>query len=103
MTRGDVVWADVPGDKRRPYLVLTRDVGIPLLSRLLAVPATTRVRGIPSEVLLGPDDGLPVECALSLDNVRTIRKDWLEETLCTLSPQKLDEVCAALRYAAGCP
>lgn len=102
MTRGDVVWVDAPGDKLRPFLILTRDAGIPLLTRLLAVPATTRIRGIDSEVALGPDDGMTTECALSLDNVRTIRKDWLQSTICSLSTQKLDEVCAALRYAAGC-
>lgn len=103
MTRGDVVWADVPGDKRRPYLILTREVGIPLLSRLLAVPATSRGRGIRSEVVLGPSDGMPRDCVLSLDNVRTIRKEWLGATICSLTPRKLDEVCAALRYATGCP
>ncbi|MEO5575194.1 MAG: type II toxin-antitoxin system PemK/MazF family toxin [Gaiellaceae bacterium] len=80
----------------------TRAQGIPLLTRLLAVPGTTRIRGIDSEVALGPEDGMPQECVLSLDNVRAIRKNWLETRICSLSAQKLDEVCEALRYAAGC-
>lgn len=102
MNRGDVVWGQVPGDKRRPYLILTRQAGIPLLTRLLAVPATSRVRGIPSEVALGPEDGMPQECALSLDNVRPVRKAWLDDKICSLPARKLDEVCAALGFAAGC-
>lgn len=102
MNRGDVVWGQIPGGKRRPYAILTRDVGIPLLTRLLVAPASSRARGIPTEVPLGPENGMPAECVLSLDNVRTIRKDWLETKICSLSAQKLDEVCAALRYAAGC-
>ena len=72
------------------------------MTRVLVVPATTRARGIPSEVALCPEDGMPQECVLSLDNVRAIRKDWTDETICSLSPRKLDEVCAALEFAAGC-
>lgn len=102
MNRGDVIWATIPGDKRRPYLILTRDVGIPLLTRLLGVPATTRARGILSEVALGRDDGMPRECVLSLDNVRAVNKEWMGETICSLSADKLDEVCAALGFATGC-
>jgi mRNA interferase MazF len=102
LNRGDVVWGQVPGGKRRPYLVLTRDVGIPLMTRILVVPATTRARGVLSEVALGPEDGMPQECVLSLDNVRPIKKSWTDETICSLSPRKLDEVCAALGFATGC-
>ena len=103
MNRGDVVWTDVPGEKRRPYLILTRDVGIPLLSRFVAVPATSRGRGLRSEVELGLGDGMPRDCVLSLDNVRTVERVWIRERICTLPPQKLGQVCAALRYATGCP
>lgn len=102
MNRGDVFWTDVPGLTRRPFLIITRDSGIPLLTRFLAVPATTRVRGIASEVALGPEDGMPQECVLTLDNMRTVERVWLGEKVCSLSPHKLDEVCAALEYAAGC-
>lgn len=102
MTRGDVFWAAVPGGKNRPYLILTRDIGIPLLTRFLAVPATSRARGVRSEVPLGTDDGMPHDCVLTLDNVRTVEKEWLGERICSLPAQKLDEVCAALEYAAGC-
>ena len=44
--------------------------------RLVTVaPVTTRVRGIPVEVALGPKDGMPRECVVNLDTVTTIPKD----------------------------
>jgi len=50
-----VWWADVPGDKRRPVLVLTRQRFIPRLHAVLVAPVTTTVRSIPTEVELGPE------------------------------------------------
>ena len=59
VARGEVWWRESPDQGRRPYLVLTRDPAIPLLKRVIAVPTTRSIRGIPTEVRLGPDDGLP--------------------------------------------
>ena len=50
VNRGEVWWAEHPDAGRRPYLVLTRQAAIPVLNRVLAVPATRTVRGIPTEV-----------------------------------------------------
>lgn len=99
--RGDVCWATIAG-KRRPALVLTRDSMIPLLKTVTVVPATTHVRGIPAEVGLGPDDGMPKDCALSFDNVFVIPQSGLRGRICTLSPGRLEEVCDALAYTFGC-
>jgi len=55
--------------KRRPVPVLTREAAVPVLRTLLAAPLTRRIRGIPTEVLLGRNDGMPEECAAALDNV----------------------------------
>ena len=102
MNRGEMWWADVPGCDRRPYLVLTRDAAIPLLTRLLAVPATRTVRGLPTEVLLGCDDGMPEECVLSLDNVQLLRKARFITRICRLSAPRMHAVCVALNRATGC-
>jgi len=67
-----------------------------------AVPATRRVRGIPTEVALDEADGTPEACALSFDNVVTMPKAWLVERICRLSPERLHEVCRALAVATGC-
>ena len=69
---------------------------------LLAVPATRTIRGIPTEVVLGPEDGMPVECALSLDNVTVIPRSLFVERICTLRGERMGAVCRALGVAAGC-
>lgn len=73
VARGEVWWYEDPRAGRRPFLILTRDEVISLLNQVLAVPATRTIRGIPTEVALGPDQGMPSECVLSLDNVTLVR------------------------------
>ncbi len=102
MRRGEMWWVDVPGSGRRPYLVLTRDTAIPLLTRLVSVPATRTIRGLPTEVPLGCEDGMPAECVLSLDNVQLLRKARFVTRICRLSATRLSEVCVALNRATGC-
>jgi mRNA interferase MazF len=102
VNRGEVWWAEHPDAGRRPYLILTRQAAIPVLNRVLAVPATRTVRRIPSEVVLDEDDGMPKRCALSFDNVVTMPKTYLTERICRLGVDRLDEVCRALRAASGC-
>lgn len=99
---GEVWWFEPPREKPRPVCVLTRNEAIPLLSRVVVVKATSTIRGIPSEVQLGADDGMPQACALSFDNVATVRKAHLTRPITTLSPIRMHEVCAALAVATGC-
>lgn len=47
--QGEVWWADVPGDKVRPVVVLTRERFIARLHSILVAPVSTTVRGIPTE------------------------------------------------------
>lgn len=102
MRRGEVWWSEDPDGGRRPVFVLTRDVAIPVSSRVTVVPATTTIRGLASEVRLGTTDGMPRECVLSFDNIRTVPKGILSERLTALSAERLHEVCRALRYATQC-
>lgn len=102
MRRGEVWWVEHPKAGRRPCLVLTRDAAIDGLARVLGVPATRTVRGIPSEVELGPEDGLPDRCALSFDNMRVLRKAYFVDRICTLGPEQMERVCHALALATGC-
>lgn len=100
--RGEVWWADLPATGRRPVLVVTRAAAIPVLKRVVVVPATRTVRGIPTEVPLGPEDGMPEHCALSFDNVVTLPKTALAERICTLGSERLDEVCRAWNDVVDC-
>jgi mRNA interferase MazF len=100
--RGEVWWGELPDVGRRPFLVLTRDVAIPVLTAVLAAPVTRTVRRIPTELPLGPEDGMPAQCAASLDNLRVVRKAHLVRRVCTLTPTRMVEACGALRAAVDC-
>ena len=102
VARGEIWWHEAPDEARRPYLVLTRDEGLAVLNQILAVPATRTIRGIPTEVRLGPSDGMPAECVLSLDNLRVVRVSHLVEPVTSLGPALMEEVCAALTFAVAC-
>jgi mRNA interferase MazF len=100
--RGEVWWFEHPGEKRRPYLIMSRDEIIPLLHSVIAVPATSTIRDIPTEVRLRRVDGMPQECVLTADNVRTASKSFFTSRLTTLSSERMDEVCEALAFAMRC-
>jgi mRNA interferase MazF len=102
VARSEVWWVEQPELGRRPYLVLTRQAAIPVLNTVLAVPATRTIRGIPTEVVLDADDGMPVRCALSLDNLETMPTLWFRERITRLSVERMSEVCRALALASGC-
>jgi mRNA interferase MazF len=82
--------------------VLTRQAAVPLLNALLAVPATRTIRQIPTEVVLDARDGMPTECALSLDNLTLVPKELFRERITRLSVERMSEVCRALTLASGC-
>ncbi len=99
--RGDVWWAELP-EKRRPVLVLTRDAAIPVLRTLLVAPVTRRVRGIATEVLLDAEDGMPAECAATMDNVTTIDRSFLTQRITRLGTDRMTRACVALAIATSC-
>lgn len=102
MNRGEVWWLDHPDGGRRPACILTRQAAIAVLSALLVAPATRTVRGIPTEIALGREDGMPDDCALSFDNLGVVPKALLTERITRLGPAKLTELCAALEVATDC-
>jgi mRNA interferase MazF len=101
-SRGDVWWAEEPDLGRRPVLVLTRDRAIDVLTFVLVAPVTRTVRGIPTEVPLGEVDGMPSPCAVTLDNVRTIRRSLLTSRITALSATTMQRACDALAIAVDC-
>ncbi len=101
MNRGEVWWVRTRSG-RRPYLVLTRQSVAPLLGKLVAVPATSRRRGLPSELELDEDDGMPRACVLSFDNVDLVSKRRFVERICVLGDERMSEACRRLGIATGC-
>jgi mRNA interferase MazF len=100
--RGEVWWGEAPDRKGRPYLVLTRDEAIQVLRTLLVAPVTRTVRGIPTEVPLGAEEGLPAEGVAAMDAVLTFPRSLLVRRMGALAPDRRDEPCAALRAATDC-
>ena len=100
--RGEVWWGEAPDSKGRPYLVLTRDDAIPVLGVLLVAPVTRTIRNIPTEVLLGGDEGLPVESVASFDSVTMFPRAMLVRRMGSLHPARRHELCAALTSATDC-
>jgi mRNA interferase MazF len=98
--QGEIWWAEVE-DMRRPVLVVTRSEAVGILSGIIVAPVTRTVRSIPTEISLGSDEGLAVECAASFDNLQRIRRAVLTEKAGDLGTRR-DEVCVALRAMADC-
>jgi mRNA interferase MazF len=97
-----VWWVEHPDAGRRPFLVLTRQAAIPVLNAVLAVPATRRIRQIPTEVVLDVGEGMPEDCALSLDNVTLVPKELFRTRITRISIERMNEICRALALASGC-
>ncbi|NWF85629.1 MAG: type II toxin-antitoxin system PemK/MazF family toxin [Bryobacteraceae bacterium] len=103
MARGDVRLYDfAPPDKKRPVVVLTRDSAIAYLSGVTVAPVTSTIRGVPSEVLLGVEDGMKTACAVNLHNVVTVSRARLGRRVARLSANRMEQICAALGFSFGC-
>ena len=103
VTRGDVwMYTFAKPDKRRPVLVISRQSVIPLLRTVMVAPITSAIHGVPSEVLVGIDHGLKRDSAINLDHVQTVNKSRLQNFVCHLDDDLMDDVCQALAIAAGC-
>ena len=94
MRRGEVWWAELPEPAgRRPVLIVTRDVGVAVRAAVTVAPVTRTIRGIPVEVELGAEDGMPRRCVVNCDSLLTVPKGSLRNRIATLIPGK----CAPLK------
>ena len=103
LERGDIRLFRFPApDKQRPVLVLTRASALGYLTRVTVAPITSAIRDVPSEVVLGMEDGMKQPCAVNLHNVVTVARDGLGRRVARLDPHRMREVCSALAFALGC-
>jgi mRNA interferase MazF len=98
--QGEIWWAEAE-DARRPVLVVTRSEAVEVLTGIVVAPITRTVRSIATEIALGPDEGLAVECAASFDNLQRVRRSTLTERTGELG-SRAAELCGALRALADC-
>ncbi|MGH9316510.1 MAG: type II toxin-antitoxin system PemK/MazF family toxin [Thermoanaerobaculia bacterium] len=102
MQRGEVWWATLPAPAGgRPVLLLSRNEAYAVRNLVTVAPLTTRIRDIPSEVLLGTEDGLPKRCVVNLDTITTLPKQALARRITALAPLRLVAVDRAIRFALG--
>ena len=102
MVRGEVWWAATRPGGDRPVLVLTRDPAADRANAVVVAPCTRRIRGLGSELRLGPDEGLPEDCVASFDNLTTVSRADFRTRIARLSPDVMEMACRVLARALGC-
>lgn len=100
MRRGEVWWAELPLPVgRRPVVLLSRDEAYAVRNAVTVAEITSTIRGIPVEVELGSEDGLPKKCVVNLDIIVTIRKDLLIKMIAVLRDEKIEQINSAIKFA----
>ena len=89
-------------DKTRPAVVLTRNNLVPHLTTVTVAPITSSIRGVASEVALNESDGMKSACVINLHNAVTVPQAIVGRWVSQLKPERLTQLCAALRFALGC-
>jgi mRNA interferase MazF len=102
--QGQIWWANLPDPMGwRPVLILTRNDALPKLHYVTVAPLTRTIRGIDSEVVLEPGDGVPARSAVTLDNIATIEQDLLAHHLTSLSADRMNEIWEAIHFTFEMP
>jgi len=86
-------------DKARPVVVLTREQVRPHLARVTVAPITSTVRGLSTEIPVGPANGLDHACVVSCDNIVTVPKSALGAQIGYLLPTQEAALTAAIHAA----
>jgi mRNA interferase MazF len=80
---------------------VSREEAYAVRTRVTVVPVSRVVRGIPTEVRLGPSDGLPKAGAANADEIVTVPRSLLDRRISSLARPKLAELDDALRFSLG--
>lgn len=73
------------------------------VSTVICAPVYSRILGLTTEVVLGPDDGLPRTSAVRCDFLTLMFKSRLTHFVGTLSPEKIQNLNRALAVALELP
>jgi mRNA interferase MazF len=107
--RGEIWLADLDPTRgheqagRRPVLVLSVDTFNQGPAKLVfAVPITSRLRAIPTHILIrAPEGGTKADCAILCEALRSISKERLIQRLGRVSPATLLTVEDRIRILLG--
>jgi len=86
-------------DKRRPVLVLTRELVRPHLTRVTVAPITSTIRGLSTEVPVGTENGLDHPSVVSCDNIVTVLNSALGRQIGYLFPTQEPQLTEAIHAA----
>lgn len=104
MKRAEVWWADLPPPVgSRPVVILTRDAVLHSIGSVVVTLVTRTVRGLPTEMELGRQQGLPVRCVANLDNVLTVPRERLRRLMGACDTAKIRELNQAIKAALDIP
>ena len=102
---GGLAWGEIRlvqfgrPDKTRPVLVLSRTSALGFLSEITVAPVTRTIRGIPTELRLGPEQGLTEESVAKLDALQTVSKGRIGRFVGSISPAMKPLIRRALLFA----
>ena len=106
LNRGRIYWAQLPGDKRRPVLVVSPESRNALAADVLVVPISSVLREGPWHVRLAKGEGgLPRPSVIKCEQITTLRRDRiLPEALGpSLSARRMAAVERGILRAIGLP
>ena len=100
--RGEIRWFrfDRP-DKRRPVVVLGHDRILPSLSQVPVIPLSTQIRGLPWEVVLSVEEGLPFPCTLKPEWIKSVERALLGPRIAAFPALRWAEVRSTLLQVLG--
>lgn len=110
VTRGDIFMADLSPvigseqDGVRPVLIIQNDIGNRYSPTVIVAAITSHIKKMhfPTHVVLnGPLHGLDSDSVILLEQIRTIDKRRLRETVTHLDPEIMNQVDQALRVSLG--
>ena len=102
MRRGEIwMFRFASPDKQRPVLILTRSDMIPVLNTVTVAPLTGTVRGVPSDVVVGPEVGIKETSAINLHHIVTVPRAGLRRFVGSVPLATMARVRAALLFSLG--
>jgi mRNA interferase MazF len=98
--RGEIWWAELPPPVgNRPVIVLTRDAVLETIGSIVVALVTRTIRQLPTEVVLGRRQGLPVSSVANLDNILTVPRHRLTRLMGACDASKIEELNQAIKIA----
>ena len=102
MGNGEIWWADVPNDKIRPVIVLTRSRVAARLHSVVVAPITSTARGLATEVFVGAGEGVRDGSVANFDNTMLLHRSALGRKCGQVDASRWPEFCRAMHKMMGC-